>query len=344
MNLFTGPQWQLTAALTLEDCITAVGRFAAFEVARGMAPQSISRTYLPGIARHFDQQRIRNNFRSAANSRDLKSLLDGFSRIYYKTTPASERRRLAFTAELQGGVIPACAAAFGHDRCPILRLAEPLAIKMGMWFCLRKSEYVPSNKNGRGTLGLPLSCITFSDGDNEVIPYAAIRPGIATRVTVNIRYSKTDQHGTGRIRQIAANPDADSCLVRDMEHYICALRDHRGAQHGSDYLFVVGGTTILSAAHLAEIIRVTVIAAGMDPSRYTPHSLRYGGATMLAAAGLPLYLIEYHGGWVAGSASIRTYLQIGGESSASTISKIMAARETRGLEDVWLEHHLRTRS
>ena len=97
----------------------------------------------------------------------------------------------------------------------------------------------------------------------------------------------------GRIRQMAANPTrGQSCLVRDLELYVALMRDVYGAQSGTDHLFAIKDVPVLTGDHLAKIIRVTVIAAGMDPARYTPHSLRYGGATMLAAAGLPLYLIE----------------------------------------------------
>jgi len=307
-----------------------------------MAPQSLQKTYFSAIARDFDDRRIRNNFRAATNSRDIKKLLDGFMRVYYKDGAAAQRRRLAFTAELQPGVVDACDKAFGSDRDIALRLAEPLSIKLGMWFCLRKSEFVPSNKNGQGTLGLPLNCITFNDAAGNVLPFADIAHGAASRVTINIRYSKTDQHGIGRIRQMSAAPAGQSCLVRDLELYMVLLRDVYAADPATDYIFAIGGRPIISGLHLAQVIRVTVIAAGMDPTRYTPHSLRYGGATMLAAAGLPLYLIEYHGGWAANSASIRNYLQIGGATSAAVIAGIMSDRELRGLEDVRLEHYLRT--
>jgi hypothetical protein len=339
----SGPSWlRVSAVLSLDDTILLVGRYAAFETARGIAPPSLSKSYFPAIARDFDDRGVKNHFRDASNSRDIKKILKGYTRVYYKGTAAAQRRRLAFTAELQPGVVPACDAAFGKNRDILLRLAEPLAIKLGMWFCLRKSEFVPSHKNGTGTLGLPLSCLTFSDAAGAVIPFAGVVSGVAARVTINIRYSKTDQHGMGRIRQMAANPTlGQSCLVRDLELYVALMRDVYGAQSGTDHLFAIKGVPVLTGDHLAKIIRVTVIAAGMDPARYTPHSLRYGGATMLAAAGLPLYLIEYHGGWAPGSASIRNYLQIGGAPSAAIIAGILAGHELRGLEDVRLEHLLR---
>jgi hypothetical protein len=39
------------------------------------------------------------------------------------------------------------------------------------------------------------------------------------------------------------------------------------------------------------------------------HSLRYGGATMMAAAGFPQYLIALYGGWTKDSKSLHIYAQ-----------------------------------
>ena len=44
---------------------------------------------------------------------------------------------------------------------------------------------------------------------------------------------------------------------------------------------------------------------------------------MLAAAGIPQYLIEYFGGWAEGSASLKFYAQVGGKA-ISKVSQIMA--------------------
>ena len=44
-----------------------------------------------------------------------------------------------------------------------------------------------------------------------------------------------------------------------------------------------------------------------DALKPTSHSLRYGGATMMAAAGFPQYVIAHYGGWVEGSSSLKIY-------------------------------------
>jgi hypothetical protein len=62
---------------------------------------------------------------------------------------------------------------------------------------------------------------------------------------------------------------------------------------------------------------------GLGDNMISAHSLRYGGATMLASAGLPSYVITYFGGWAEGSAMIRRYAQIGGEA-VGNVSRIMS--------------------
>jgi hypothetical protein len=53
----------------------------------------------------------------------------------------------------------------------------------------------------------------------------------------------------------------------------------------------------------------TLAHKGIDTAKATSHSLRYGGATMMAAAGFPQYLIAMYGGWAKESKSLRIYAQ-----------------------------------
>ena len=54
----------------------------------------------------------------------------------------------------------------------------------------------------------------------------------------------------------------------------------------------------------------------------TTHSLRYGGATMMAAAGFPQYLIAHYGGWRADSEALRRYI-VPSDESIARVSKYM---------------------
>jgi hypothetical protein len=62
---------------------------------------------------------------------------------------------------------------------------------------------------------------------------------------------------------------------------------------------------------------------------------------MLASAGIPLYLIEYHGDWAPGSKSLRTYLQIGSDASDRLVTDVFCAAERSGsLTSVYQRHAL----
>jgi integrase len=62
---------------------------------------------------------------------------------------------------------------------------------------------------------------------------------------------------------------------------------------------------------------------GLDDTKVSAHSLRYGGATMLATAGLPSYVVAYFGGWSEGSMMVRRYAQLGGQM-LNDVSKVMS--------------------
>ena len=54
---------------------------------------------------------------------------------------------------------------------------------------------------------------------------------------------------------------------------------------------------------VAGAMKKIAVHLGWESSKVSVHSLRYGGATMLAAARLPQYVIQYFGGWAEGSKS-----------------------------------------
>ena len=55
----------------------------------------------------------------------------------------------------------------------------------------------------------------------------------------------------------------------------------------------------LSSAHYNSRLRVVATKHGLDPDRVHSHSVRIGGATVLAAAQVPDYVIMAMGGWAS---------------------------------------------
>jgi hypothetical protein len=89
------------------------------------------------------------------------------------------------------------------------------------------------------------------------------------------------------------------------------------------HLFESFGTTLATDESIADAMKAIVRYLDLGDDRISAHSLRYGGATMLASAGLPSYIITYFGGWAEGSSMIRRYAQIGGEA-VDNVSSIMS--------------------
>jgi hypothetical protein len=160
---------------------------------------------------------------------------------------------------------------------------------------------------------------------------------------LHIRFSKTDSTGKGRWVNVARSNNSSTCLLLSLVTYVLRLRDELQARDDRDdhCLFQIGNVILIDATEVALVLKTTVTYLGMDPSKYTPHSMRYGGATSLAAAGLPLFIIEYYGGWAPGSKTLRdVYIQLKGDESASKIADIMATFETAGTSDAVRRHRL----
>jgi integrase len=104
---------------------------------------------------------------------------------------------------------------------------------------------------------------------------------------VCIRHSKTDQEGRGQVVAVAHGTHATT----DPVAALAAWRRVRGDQPGA--LFTRIWASRISDQPLgnhvvARMLRQRAVAAGLDGTRITAHSLRAGHATAAAMAGVPL--------------------------------------------------------
>jgi len=104
--------------------------------------------------------------------------------------------------------------------------------------------------------------------------------------------SKTDVFRVGVSIRIAAN-SSSLCPVALLK---LAWRSARN-QHPSAPLFQNDDGSAVSYAQLALLIRRCCLDAGLDPSKYKPHSLRIGAATTAACLGFPASVIKVLGRW-----------------------------------------------
>jgi len=309
---------------SVEETVAHVNTYIAIQCGmRGMHPSSLRKTYLPGIRATFAMGREINNFENAIASKDVKLVLEGCEKVYLKMHPVADKVKIAFGMDLAlcSKEVMKKLGTFKEDPRHMELKQKRMFVVMcvGIYFMLRKSEHI-SKKDG-SPAGLKRAKVTFLDYHNRTIPYDCIgKPGYeARKVCIPTDFSKTDFSGFGRrpwhIRQEDPRKK-DVCIVQILEEWIAMTRDEYGAR-AEDELYAVPGIEKVTAYRLHQIMRDAVRAYAGDVSIgriATSHSLRYGGATMMAAAGFPQYLIAHYGGWTAGSEALKKYVRPSDES------------------------------
>jgi integrase len=108
---------------------------------------------------------------------------------------------------------------------------------------------------------------------------------------VKIPKSKTDQLMKGKVIPIDSVPDSKICPVKLVERYI--LLTNPGI---NDFLFQSSSGKQLSASAVSAIVKRMAENAQLK-GKFSGHSLRIGGATAAAKAGLTTAQIKSVGGW-----------------------------------------------
>jgi hypothetical protein len=220
-----------------------------------------------------------------------------------------------------------------------VRLVEILAVRVGICFLLRKSEFLPSGSPlGAGMLW---EKVHFFDEHGVLIPWLSVGIIVAVTVVVMIPYSKTDQNGMGRYITHHRQPPGRLCIVTDLERWAAFMRLKYDTVH-KDPVFGNGEWWQVSSTRIAAVMKATAVYLGLNPSAVSAHSLRYGGATVLAMAGLPQYIIECYGGWAPGSESVEIYAQVQGEA-ARNVSRVMSTAAGESLSDSRVRNHFARR-
>ena len=258
-------------------------------------------------------------------------MMRGYERIYFEMYPVDGSRKFAFTIELVSYLKQALS-----QYKPEWLISEylmdmlELAMEFGIYFLLRKSEYLPCDE--RKPNGLAWKNITFFDYQGKLIPWTLLSASSAKTLQIKIGKSKTDQNGIGRIRQ-HHRVDGDHCIVKKVSKWAIRCRDSLGMSV-DDFLFKKNGqAALINGSAVSMAMKFIVQSLGWNPKKISPHSLRYGGATMLAAAGLPQYVVEYFDGWAQGSKSLRVYAQQLGSVAVTYLSNIMSAGFNVSIEE-----------
>ena len=132
--------------------------------------------------------------------------------------------------------------------------------------------------------------------------------------------SKTDQEGQARHVAIP-HGRAAICPIKALEQWL----ELSGVTEGPVFRPLTRRGHVLpgplSGDSIASIVKHWVKAIGLDPARYSGHSLRAGFVTSAATAGAPAWRIKAQTGH-ASDALVGRYIRLGDPFAAHTVSSV----------------------
>jgi hypothetical protein len=322
----------------------------------GIQANTLQSVYLPGIATSLTVQGYNTGaeFSKVCKSPVIITLLKGYQRPYDKKNPKCLKVKIPFLLEMalsaRQMVLQGVIRVHGYQCTPSDVITNQLAgwrihiaAITGIFFLLRKSEFLETDPKKKSDI---VSCmrqdLRFFDEKEEVIPHARIGHVSARRIRLTINFSKTDQSGFGRVlfHERQQGPGVVTCIVTEMERWFRYTHDYCRARE-ADPIMRCGDIPPLSGSDLAKYMKATCVKIGLSESNVSPHSLRHGGATMLASKGFPRYLIEKMGGWKPGSTALDRYVHVHlTDTTRVEISRAMSrgsSSDGRSVEDVLSE-------
>ena len=344
-------------------------RYISSEIGvRQIAPQSIENVYIPGILSALTFHDADTPMRLAYDSRPVRDTLKGFKKLHAEKSPEGAQIKVPWSVNLANKaktILVSKDAVLAQLRglsADLLELAIRrlhIAMLFGIFFLLRKSEFLdetPTEKSGRAATTTAIGSsssgaarssrtkkstalrrfVIFYDEQNREIPYEKIGITRASRIMFDVHRGKADQFGKGRYNS-HSRQDTGTCLVTLLEDFFRETRDRQGGTKESDPIFHVRGLPRLTSECLKQAMRAVALNLGLPADRISAHSLRYGGATLMASAGFPEFIIAQYGGWVEGSESLKIYIRPTRETIDS-VSRHMASGGNATAEAELLMH------
>ena len=141
---------------------------------------------------------------------------------------------------------------------------------------------------------------------------------------INVRGAKNDVLGEGHrfdFPAVATNSEKAYDIAHDCFRWAICARPLMGHPFLS-----FKGKWVLKYHTLSAAVKKVAVEMGFDPSKFRTHSLRIGGASMLAAANVPDYVIQVQGRWK--SLAFLEYVRIAKKTFDSALAAIV---NTEGL-------------
>lgn len=264
--------------------------------AKLLVPQTIV-VYKSAVSNWFRSQFLAHEF----TTHPVVAQLMGALNIQYRTiNSVATTRRLPFTLQMLIWL-----EKYVLDMRKSMDRATLIAVKISLILLLRKSEIIPDATDHF----LRENDVTFlmkSAVSGELHFHCPARNADRFElknllgVTVFVRSAKNDQDGEGHqyhFDVLNVSVDALFCLASDMFVWAQAAK----LQHGDPFVGYRGdgpeNACYLSYPKMLNSVKEAATGCGFDPKRFGTHSLRIGGATILAAAGMPNHYISKLGRW-----------------------------------------------
>lgn len=193
-------------------------------------------------------------------------------------------------------------ASWSECVLPLRKLAVYTAMLFGYTTLSRVSEYL-INSPGSDRYDLLSSDVSFVvvvDGVEEVVPswkasFLSL-PSI-TGCHIIIRKAKNDQFGKGHKYVFPRRVVNGVSRMYDFTTVLWEFSIRAKPVAGRSFFYIPVENWTLCPSYLNDQLKDLANLFRFDPSRVSSHSLRVGGASALAAAGVPEYVIKEMGGW-----------------------------------------------
>ena len=278
----------------------------------GLCPGTVN-VYLAGVQHFFKLSNLDIQF---LGSPWISSARTAVNLIYRRDHPIAGKSGLPFTCDM---VVHAATKTF-NTNTPGDRVLV-IAMKMALTCLLRVSEYLPNLTKPHVNHWMRADDVSFKLPNGSIISsWSACDYPMQSVVSViiTVRSAKNDIDGMGhRFEFPAVGVSSSRAFDFASDMFAWATLSH--PREGQPFLSYRNQWT-LSYRDLTKAIKCVASELGLDPARYRTHFLRIGGASTLAAANVPDYVIQKLGRWK--SLAFLDYIRLSGRSFDLALASI----------------------
>ena len=246
--------------------------------------------YVSGVRKFLQNNGVDTSFMN--DSQYIRNTKAGLA-LWHRMTRNfhdADRERVPITADMIRGYY----AYVGGQQPQLHQMATYSAAILGFTIVARVSEYLPTRDADHT---LRTQHVTFYTTTGAAVPAHEVHlhPHAQVQaVSIWIKSKKNDQSGRGyKYHFNKANPGDTYCIATILWTYAC-----RAAPEENNYFFHIPALQwTLKPPYFAQYLKRMGVHFGLDPARISSHSLRIGGATTLAAAGLTDNDVRNKGDW-----------------------------------------------